>query len=217
VSAPGWPARLCLGGVELRPPRLRDGPAWVEVRARNQDWLEPWEAVAPAAATVPWRERQTLGSWAAAVRALRRQGRAGEAVSFLVLADGAPAGQLTVGGMVRAAVQGGSLGYWVDRRVAGRGVGTVAVALAVDHCLTVVGLHRVEAAVRPENTPSRRLLRRLGFREEGLAERSLWVDGAWRDHLAYALTAEELPPGGLVTRLRPDTPARLPGWPVDRP
>lgn len=53
-------------------------------------------------------------------------------------------------------------------------------------------LHRVEATVRPENAPSRRVLAKVGFREEGLLKRYLEVDGAWRDHLLVAITVEEL-------------------------
>jgi [ribosomal protein S5]-alanine N-acetyltransferase len=78
---------------------------------------------------------------------------------------------------------------------------TAAVALVVDHCFSRVGLHRVEATVRPENTASLRVLEKLGFREEGLFRRYLDVDGAWRDHACFALTADEIRPGGLTARL----------------
>ena len=47
-------------------------------------------------------------------------------------------------------------------------------------------LHRIEATVRPENAPSRAVLAKAGFREEGLLKRYLEVDGAWRDHLLVA-------------------------------
>lgn len=65
--------------------------------------------------------------------------------------------------------------------------------MGLDHCFTAVQLHRIEATVRPENTPSRAVLAHVGFREEGLLKRYLEVDGAWRDHLLVAITAEELP------------------------
>jgi ribosomal-protein-alanine N-acetyltransferase len=54
--------------------------------------------------------------------------------------------------------------------------------------------------VRPENTPSTRVLTKLGFRQEGLFRRYLDVAGGWRDHLCFALTTEDVP-SGLVTRL----------------
>ncbi len=106
-----------------------------------------------------------------------------------------------VGNVVREPLLSAYVGYWVDATVAGGGVITAAVALVVDHCFGRVGLHRVEATVRPENVASLRVLAKLGFREEGLFRRYLDVDGDWRDHPCFALTAEEMRPGGLVGRL----------------
>jgi [ribosomal protein S5]-alanine N-acetyltransferase len=59
----------------------------------------------------------------------------------------------------------------------------------------------VEASIRPENQASRRVVEKLGFREEGLRRRYLHIDGAWRDHLCYALTVEDVT-GGLLPRWR---------------
>jgi ribosomal-protein-alanine N-acetyltransferase len=66
-------------------------------------------------------------------------------------------------------------------------------------------LHRIEIAIRPENEKSLRVVEKLGFRPEGLRPRYLHIDGDWRDHLVFALNAEELP-GGMMRRwegLRP--------------
>lgn len=111
------------------------------------------------------------------------------------------AGHVMVGNIVREPLLSAYVGYWVDARIGGRGVITAAVALVVDHCFGPGGLHRLEATVRPENAASLRVLEKLGFREEGLLRRYLDVDGAWRDHLCFAMTAEEPGPGGLVGRL----------------
>ena len=90
------------------------------------------------------------------------------------------------------------MGYWVDRAHAGRGITPTAVALACDHCFTGLGLHRVEIAIRPENAASLRVMEKLGFAEIGLAPRYLHIDGAWRDHRLFALTAEDVPQGVLA-------------------
>jgi [ribosomal protein S5]-alanine N-acetyltransferase len=76
-----------------------------------------------------------------------------------------------------------------------------ALALAVDHCFFTVGLHRIEVNIRPENHASLRVVEKLGFRQEGLRERFLHIDGDWRDHLSFALTTEDVP-GGLLQRWR---------------
>ena len=77
-----------------------------------------------------------------------------------------------------------------------------SVALVTDHCFTTVGLHRVEVNIRPENAASLRVVEKLGFRPEGLRERYLHINGAWRDHLTFALTAGEVPEGVLARWLR---------------
>jgi ribosomal-protein-alanine N-acetyltransferase len=70
----------------------------------------------------------------------------------------------------------------------------------VDHAFGPVGLHRIEATVRPENAASLRVLAKLGFRDEGLLQRYLEVDGDWRDHRLLAITQDEIA-SGLVPRL----------------
>lgn len=79
---------------------------------------------------------------------------------------------------------------------------TCALALVLDHCYGPVGLHRVEANVRPENAASLRVLAKLGFRAEGLHRRYLFIDEAWRDHLAFALLVEDVRGGALRTLLQ---------------
>ena len=108
------------------------------------------------------------------------------------------AGQLTVSGIVGGSASWGQIGYWVDERLAGRGIIPTAVALAVDYCFGAMGLHRIEIAIRPENERSLRVVAKLGFRPEGLRPRYLHIDGDWRDHLVFALNAEEVPEGSAA-------------------
>jgi ribosomal-protein-alanine N-acetyltransferase len=203
MSAPGWPVSLKDGQVGVRPLRLRDGVAWSEIRIRNEDWLRPWEATPPGlpVARGSWAARQTLGVYGHMLRALRRQARAGTALPFAVTHNDDLVGQLTVGNVVRGAFNSAYVGYWVDERIAGRGVLPTALALVVDHCFGTVGLHRIEANIRPENAASRRVAEKLGFREEGLHRRYLAIDGAYQDHIGYAITTEDVPEG-LLNRWR---------------
>jgi ribosomal-protein-alanine N-acetyltransferase len=193
--ARGWPVVLAEGDVVLRPLRRSDSGRWLSLRARNAAWLDPWEATSPE----PGRGRPP--TFPRFVRALSRQARAGTALPFAVLYRGELVGQLTVSTVVRGSLCSASVGYWVSEHVAGRGITPTAVALAVDHCLGPVGLHRVEIAIRPENAASLRVVAKLGLREEGVRERYLHIQGEWRDHRTFAVTAEEVP-GGLLARWR---------------
>lgn len=206
---PGWPAKLGpiavnAGTVTVRPPKLSDAGAWSRVRLRDRAHLEQWEPTAPGV----WADRNGSGAWVAQWWALRSLARHGQTLPFVITVNGQLAGQVTVGNVVRGALCSAWVGYWVARQATGGGVATAAVALVVDHCFTAAGLHRLEATVRPENAPSRRVLGKLGFREEGMFRRYLDVAGAWRDHLCLALTVEDVP-GGLVRKLVADGRARF--------
>jgi [ribosomal protein S5]-alanine N-acetyltransferase len=205
MSAPGWPARLAHGTVEVRPLRARDVRAWCEVRVRNERWLAPWEGRPPASTPASWRDRSSPAVFAAMLRAQRKEARAGRLLPFGVTVAGQLRGAVTVAGITRGAFDSASVGYWVDEAVAGRGVTPTALALVLDHCFGPLGLHRVEAAVRPENAASLRVVAKLGFRQEALHRRYLFIDEAWRDHVGFALLAEDVP-GGVLRALL-DTPA----------
>lgn len=190
---PGWPLpvgplRVTAGVVRLRPIRLRDGGTWSRIRLADRKHLEPWEPTTG----VDWSLRHAITSWPAVCSSLRSEARRGRMLPYVIELDGQLAGQLTIGNVTHGALRSAWIGYWVASEVTGGGVATAALALGLDHCFGPVGLHRVEATVRPENAASRAVLAKVGFREEGLLRRYLEVDGAWRDHLLVAITVEEL-------------------------
>lgn len=97
-------------------------------------------------------------------------------------------GSVHLSAIARGPFQSCSLGYGLDLHHTGRGLMHEALAAAIAEAFSPrVNLHRIQAAVRPENGPSLRVVRRLGFREEGLAHDYLYIDGAWRDHHLFAL------------------------------
>ena len=175
---------------------MRDAAEWVAARSRNVDWLREWEATPPGGpAAVP----TSLPTFVAMTRRLRQDARHGLTLPFAVDVGGEFAGQLNVGGITRGSLHSAHLGYWIDQRFAGRGAMPTAVALVTDHCFDAVRLHRVEVNIRPENAASRRVVEKLGFREEGVRRGFLHIAGEWRDHISYALVREEVGPG-LVHR-----------------
>lgn len=190
---PGWPQaagplRVPGGLVRLRPVRMRDAAAWSHLRLADRAHLEPWEPVAE----LNWEARHAITSWPSVCSGLRAEARKGRMLPFAIEVDGEFCGQLTLGNVTHGALRSAWIGYWVASELTGRGIATAALALGMDHGFGPVMLHRIEATVRPENAPSRRVLAKAGFREEGLLRRYLEVDGAWRDHLLVAVTVEEL-------------------------
>ena len=179
--------------VLLRLFRRSDAVAWREVRAANRDWLRPWEGTTPDGPPAP----VTFGTL---LRGMNAEYAAGRSVPLAIEVDGSYVGTLTLGNIIRGSYRGAYIGYWIDHRVAGRGIMPRAVALTLDHALGEMGLHRVEISIRPENLPSTRVVEKLHLPLEGLRPRYLHIDGAWRDHNIYVADTESAPAGGYLAR-----------------
>ncbi|UQX89241.1 GNAT family N-acetyltransferase [Jatrophihabitans telluris] len=184
---PGWPTVLTAGAVSLRPPKRRDAREWSRVRMANEEWLAQWEP----SSRQSWSARNSRAEYYRTFSRMKSAARIGIMLPFMVVYGDRVVGQMNVSNVVRGALRSCSVGYWIDSTVAGRGITPTALALVIDHCLTEVGLHRVEVDIRPENAASLRVVEKLGLRREGYYERFLDIGGAWRDHVAFAITSEE--------------------------
>ena len=118
------------------------------------------------------------------------------AESYLIVRneDDALAGAATLGNIVLGHLRAAYLGYEAFVPFDGRGYMTEGLALVLRHAFGTLGLHRVEANVQPENERSIALVERLGFRREGYSPRYLKVGGRWRDHVRFAMLADEFRP-----------------------
>lgn len=181
--------------IVLRPLQRDDRAAWDQLRQENADWLRPWEATLPAGPEPPLSFQRMR-------RGLDRAAGEGRLIPFAIEVDGELVGQMHLFDIVWGSRFTGTAGYWLARHATGRGIATWALAMLVDVALRDAGLHRVEVNIRPENAASLAVARRLGLSEEGPRRGLVHVDGAWRDHLTFAITAPDLPPGGLVEMLR---------------
>ncbi|WP_084099660.1 GNAT family N-acetyltransferase [Demequina sp. NBRC 110051] len=175
------PVELTQDGVTIRVLRRSDEDQWHALRRRNREWLRPWEATLP-----PGRSEPSL-TFTGLVRREKRQWRDNTGYPFVISVGGELVGRVAVAGVRWGAECGASIGYWVDQAHAGRGIVPTAVALATQHGFAA-GLHRLEIAVRPENTASLRVAHKLGFVEEGLRRSYLFIDGDWRDHQVFVRT-----------------------------
>ena len=178
--------------VSLRPLSMRDVRPLRKLLLRDREWLRPWEATTPGI-RYPLDVRQL-------VRSLVSQSKKEIGLAWVVLVDDEIAGQLNVANILHGSVASATIGYWIGKDFAGRNVIPIACALGIDYLFERVGLHRVEIDIRPENAASLRVVEKLGLRQEGLKERFIHIDGAWRDHLIFAITKEELS-GSMLGRL----------------
>lgn len=86
----------------------------------------------------------------------------------------------------------GVIGYIVDPRAAGRGIGTATARALLHAAFDVLGLRRVTASANADNSASVAVLERAGMRQECLARKALWHNNlGWLDEVEYALLGEE--------------------------
>ncbi len=98
-------------------------------------------------------------------------------------------GRITYSQVVRGNAQTCTVGYQIGRDYNGRGIATEALYAANTYLFEKKGFHRIEALIMPHNHASIRVVEKLGFEYEGCSRGLLQINGAWRDHLRYALLA----------------------------
>lgn len=167
--------------LTLRPPVHSDFRDWAELRGESADFLIPWEPAWSAdhltrksfTNRVYWAQRAISGGTAVPLFLVRRQ-------------DDALMGAITLDNIRRGPAQSGTLGYWISKQFARQGYMREAIEAVVHHAFAQMDLSRIEAACLPENTPSRGVLEKSGFKYEGVAQSYLQINGRWRTHVLYA-------------------------------
>lgn len=172
----------------LRPLVASDFSAWSEVRRRNAEWLRVWEPLAPAAGLDPARDRSLFNNRCSTRERERQQG---SAYGLGIFVDSQFCGEINLNNVVRGAFQSAYVGYWIDEARAGHSYMSEAVVVVTRFAFEDLHLHRLEVDIIPRNTNSRRVMEKVHYRQEGLAERFLEINGIWEDHLRYGITVEE--------------------------
>ncbi|MEE1753919.1 GNAT family N-acetyltransferase [Streptomyces sp. SP18CS02] len=165
--------------VAVRPLTYEDADEFTARAGQSKDLHRPW--------LFPPDRPETYAVYARAL--MEDPARA----SFLVCEKdegGGIAGFININNIVRGSFLCGALGYGAFAHAAGRGLMSEALGLVVRYAFGPLGLHRLEANIQPGNESSRTLVRRAGFRLEGFSPAMLHIDGAWRDHERWAITAE---------------------------
>ena len=137
----------------------------------------------------PWMSLPTTPEAFQAFQARYQQPGEGSLLVCL-RSTGAIAGMVNINAIIRGRFQSCSLAYAAFVPTAGQGYLTEGLGLAIRYAFEEVRLHRLEANIQPGNHASLRLVQRLGFRREGYSPDMLFIDGAWRDHERWAITAD---------------------------
>ncbi len=187
--APSLTTRLVTKHLLLRPPRTGDVTEIRRVLRANYEHLKPWNPAPP-----PGEDPTSITEVANTVLRQRRDWKRGRGYVFMLADRAQPAtfiGKIALSGVMRGAMYGAYLGYWMSANVQDRGLATEGLRAALDFAFGAAGLHRIQAAIMPRNPRSLRVIEKLGFRREGYAERYLQIAGTWEDHILFARTREE--------------------------
>lgn len=167
--------------MTLRLPQHSDFRNWVELRRQSREFLSPWEPAWSAdhltrkafTNRVYWAQRAHSGGTALPLFLIRRE-------------DQALLGAVTIDNIRRGPSQAATAGYWIGACFARHGYMSEALRAVIHHCFTTLDLSRIESACLPENTASRGVLEKCGYKYEGVAQSYLQINGRWRNHVLYA-------------------------------
>ena len=189
--------RLLGERVHLRPPNSGDWRAWAELREESREFLKPWEPTWPIDALSRAAFRRRLRQYAS-------EWRDGTGYSFFIFLtrEERLLGGISLANVRQGVSQSGSLGYWMGKAHANQGYMSEALPKVLEYAFETLRLHRIEAACLPENGPSRSLLAKSGFVEEGVARKYLRIDAEWRDHLVFSILSDDWRAAGARPRAR---------------
>lgn len=169
----------------VRPPSIQDAQITAEFHSANREHLGTWE---------PARDNDfyTKEYWENQLHWAEESVRTDRAYAFYLFLKQSNklVGIISLRNIERLAFQNGRVGYKVDAQFEGQGLMREGLSAVIRHAFEVLGLRRLEANVMPENKRSRGLLKRLGFREIGLDEDYLIINGQVRPHVLTSLTKQ---------------------------
>jgi ribosomal-protein-alanine N-acetyltransferase len=193
LVVPSLTTRLVTARLVLRPPRTGDVAEVRRLLRGNHDHLKAWNPAPPVG-----EDPSSITEVSKTVLRQRRDWKHGAGFVFMVAERERPErfiGKIALNGIMRGAMYGAYLGYWMAADHQGKGLVTEAIAAVLDFGFGPAGLHRIQAAIMPRNERSLRVIEKLAFRREGYAERYLQIAGKWEDHILFARTREEhVPP-----------------------
>ncbi len=181
--------RLMTERLVLRPPRTGDIGELRRLLRHNEKHLAPWNP-----APRPGENPASITEVSNTILRHRREWKTGRSFTFMAALRAEPSrlvAKIALNGVMRGAMHGAYLGYWMDVDHQGRGLCTEAIKAVLDFAFGPAELHRLQAAIMPRNARSLRVIEKLGFRREGYAERYLQIAGKWEDHVLFARTREE--------------------------
>lgn len=170
----------------LSPYTVHDRQEWQQLRARNAQWLQPWDSTSP----FPLRTL-TFRQW---VAVMKKNAHRGTDVTWALRYRGQLVGDISMDAINYGALRMGIVGYWISQDMAGHGLTPLALACVCDWAFfdqSGPHLHRVEVDLLPSNERSRRVVEKVGFSYEGVRRGLMNVNHAWEDHECWSMLSND--------------------------
>jgi len=171
---------LIIKGSKIKIGVLTPGDAEevLEFHLRNREFLKSFE---------PSRDEgfYTLSSQKHTLTESYKQFLNGNGVNLGIYKDKKIIGKIRISNIVMGVFKNAFIGYSMDEKEQNKGYMKEAVKLVVTYAFEELELHRIEATTLVDNEKSQSVLRNCGFRELGISEKYLYVNGEWRDHMVF--------------------------------
>lgn len=164
--------------VELQLPSMAHKKTFIDFVRDNRDFHEPWVYVSGGPAYFDQYIRRI---------------KMGKVLGFFVYTKEKQefVGVINLNSIRLDPFSSGSLGYYAEESMTGKGYMKEAIHLVLRHSFQKIGLNRVEVNIQPENTSSIALVKSLGFVREGFSRKYLMIGNEYKDHERWAFLAED--------------------------
>lgn len=161
----------------------KDIPAIIQYFDRNRQHLGQYNPVAVDKQSSP-------AYWQAQAAIARHHFHNGLQFDFGLFLQDKPSyliGMINIGDIEPLPFSACEIGYSVDKLMAGRGIMFEGLMVVLQYAYEGFGINRVYARIHTENEQSIRLLKLIGFKEEGLIRQGLYLNGSHQDLLLMSL------------------------------
>lgn len=155
---------------------------------RNKEFLERWEVVRSA----DYYTAQTQKELIISDKLNMEKGQLVKVWMYKIDEPDKIIGSIALSNIVKGAFLSCHLGYRLDQEENNKGYMTEGIRCMINYAFDVLQLHRIEANIMPRNEASLKVVQKLGFYHEGLAQKYLKINGTWEDHIHMVLRNHEM-------------------------
>lgn len=164
--------------IEIRLLTHENAKELLDYYVRNREHLRTFEPSRDEAFyTLEFQKRDLIENY--------KQFLNGAGANFGIFKNDRFIGKIRISNIVMGVFKNAFVGYSIDKDEQRKGYMKEALRLVLDYAFNDLGLHRIEATTLVDNIKSQAVLLACGFKEIGISEKYLFINGEWRDHKVF--------------------------------